>query len=121
MLLLKLVSPEYWAVIELAAIGRVVVKVAVPPESVAVPIELPLFRNSTVPVGEPTPGLAAATVAVNVTDCAAAGFAFDTLRLVDDADWPIVTTARRGAALKVGIARIDRRDRVVARSASSTW
>ena len=91
-LLLKLASPLYWAVIELAAIGRaLVVSVAVPPESVAVPTELPLFRKSTVPVGEPAPGLAAVTVAVSVTGWFAPGFGFETVRLVAEPAWPTVT------------------------------
>ena len=89
-LLLKLVLPVYWAVIELTVIGRVVVRVATPFESVPVPIELPLFRNSTVPVGEPAPGLVAVTIAVNVTDWVAVGIVLEALRLIDVADWPMV-------------------------------
>jgi hypothetical protein len=45
----------------------VVVREAVPLESVAVPSEVVPLKNWTVPVGEPTPGLVTATVAVNVT------------------------------------------------------
>ena len=81
-LALKLLSPVYWAVIALAAIGRVVVNVALPAESVAVPIELPSLRNSTVPVGVPAPGLTTATVAVRVTDSPALGFVLETVRPV---------------------------------------
>ena len=45
-----------------------VVKVAMPPLSVPVPMGLPLSTNVTVPVGVPAPGGPAETVAVNVTD-----------------------------------------------------
>ena len=65
-------------------------KVAVPPESVAVPIEVPLLRNSTVPVGVPAPGLTADTVAVKVTGWVALGFGFETVRA-----WSTSTTGRR--------------------------
>ena len=44
-----------------------VVKVAMPPLSVPVPIGLPPSRNVTVPVGVPDPGATAETVAVKVT------------------------------------------------------
>lgn len=90
-LLLKLVSPRYVAVIELAAIGSVVVKVAVPAESVPVPIEVPLLRNSTVPVGVPAPGLAAVTVAVKVTGWVALGVVLEIVSVVVDDAWPTVT------------------------------
>ena len=43
-------------------------KVALPEESVAVPKVATPSRNATVPVGVPTPGETALTVAVNVTD-----------------------------------------------------
>ena len=42
-------------------------KVALPPESVALPMETPASRNVTVPVGVPTAGATALTVAVKVT------------------------------------------------------
>jgi hypothetical protein len=45
-----------------------VLNVAVPPDSVPVPIVAPLSLNVTVPVGVPAPGETAATVAVKVTD-----------------------------------------------------
>src|SRR6185437_13762631 len=45
-----------------------VLKVAIPPVSVPVPIGLAPSRNVTVPVGVPAPGATAETVAVNVTD-----------------------------------------------------
>ena len=45
-----------------------VVKVAMPPLSVPVPIGLPPSRNVTVPVGVPVPGATGETVAVKVTD-----------------------------------------------------
>jgi hypothetical protein len=55
-------------VIELEPAAKlVVVREAVPLESVAVPSEVVPLKNWTVPVGEPTPGLVTATVAVNVT------------------------------------------------------
>ena len=46
-----------------------VVKVALPPERLAVPNVAAPSRNVTVPVGVPTPGETALTVAVKVTDC----------------------------------------------------
>ena len=46
-----------------------VVKVATPPLSVLVPMELPPSRNVTVPVGVPVAGANAVIVAVKVTDC----------------------------------------------------
>src|SRR5579871_888525 len=46
-----------------------VVKLAWPPLSVPVPIELPPSKNVTVPVCVPAPGATAETVAVNVTNC----------------------------------------------------
>ena len=45
-----------------------VVKVAMPPLSVPVPMGLPPSRNVTVPTGVPAPGATGDTVAVNVTD-----------------------------------------------------
>ena len=46
-----------------------VVKVATLPVIVPVPIAVPASKNVTVPVGEPTAGATAETVAVNVTPC----------------------------------------------------
>ncbi len=65
----KLVSPEYSAVIESLPTGSEVrSSVATPSLKVPVPIEVPSLRNSTVPVGVPAPGLTTAIVAVKVTD-----------------------------------------------------
>jgi hypothetical protein len=67
-LVVKFGSPEYFAVIELAPIGKVVVaRDADPRESGSVPSTVAPFKNSTVPVGVPAPGLTGATLAVNVT------------------------------------------------------
>ena len=43
-----------------------VAKVPFPPDSVALPIDVPPSKNVTVPVGVPEPGAAAVTVAVTV-------------------------------------------------------
>src|SRR5579872_5194593 len=51
----------------LPAVRAEVLKLAIPPESVPVPIGLPPSRNITVPVGVPEPGATAVTVAVRVT------------------------------------------------------
>jgi hypothetical protein len=48
--------------------SAVVVRLAVPPESVPVPMVVTPSLNVTVPVGVPAPGATAATVAVNVSD-----------------------------------------------------
>ena len=48
--------------------ATVVLNVTTPPLRVPVPIEFPPSRKVTVPVGVPTPGANADTVAVNVTD-----------------------------------------------------
>ncbi len=65
----KLVSPEYTAVIELApTVSELVSSVATPPLKVPVPSEVVPSKNSAVPVGVPVAGLIGATVAVNVTD-----------------------------------------------------
>jgi hypothetical protein len=67
----KFVSPWYWAVIEFAPSARpVAAKVASPVlSSVPVPSTVAPFKNSTEPVGVPTPGPTALTVADSVTDC----------------------------------------------------
>src|SRR5579863_3608931 len=52
----------------LATASAEVEKVATPPLSVPLPMELPPSRNVTVPVGVPVPGATAETVAVKVTD-----------------------------------------------------
>ena len=52
-----------------AASGDDVVKLAVPPLSVAVSRTVDPWENVIVPVGVPLPGEAAVTVAVKVTDC----------------------------------------------------
>ena len=62
----KVLSPEYTAVIALAATGSVVVaKVAAPPVSVPVPSKVVPLKNWTVPVGVPV--VVGVTVAVKVT------------------------------------------------------
>jgi hypothetical protein len=75
MLDVKVLSPEYTAVIELSATGRLVVSsVATPPVSVwGVPSAVVPLKNWTVPVGVPVPGLVAATDAVRVTFCPTTG------------------------------------------------
>ena len=70
MLPLKLVSPEYVAVIECDPTDNVeVVKVAMPPDTAPVPRVVTPSKNVTVPDGLPAPGATTATVAVNVTLC----------------------------------------------------
>lgn len=65
----KLLSPEYTAMIELVATGRsLVARVATPLVSVSVPSEVVPLKNWTVPVGVSVLVPIAATVAVNVTD-----------------------------------------------------
>jgi hypothetical protein len=67
-LVLKFASPPYVAVIEkLPAWVNVAVNVAIPPESVPVPMLMVPLRKVTVPDGVPAPGDTAATVAVKVT------------------------------------------------------
>jgi len=73
-LVAKLVEATYVAVMLCVATVNVVVEnvaVCTPPTVVRVPdpsVVAPSLK-STVPVGSPAPGLTAATVAVNVTDC----------------------------------------------------
>ena len=68
-LVVKVVSPEYMAVIAWSPTVNVVVSsVATPPSAGAVPNEAAPSKNSTVPDGTPAAAPAAATVAVNVTD-----------------------------------------------------
>ena len=77
-LLLKLVSPLYTAVMLCFPTANVdVVKVALPEEfKVPAPIDVAPSRNVTVPVGVPELGEVATTVAVNVTGVkASVGFA----------------------------------------------
>src|SRR5437867_195462 len=70
MLVLKLASPRYvpvtfvWLPVDSAA----VVKVVCPLDSVLVPSVVAPSLKTTEPVGVPTPGETALTVAVNVTD-----------------------------------------------------
>jgi hypothetical protein len=70
-LVLKLPSPPYTAVIECEPTLRVLVaNVATPePSSVPVPTVVAPSLKVTVPVGIPEPGALAVTVAVKVTDC----------------------------------------------------
>ena len=68
-LVMKLVSPRYTAVmVWLATVREEVAKVAMPPLRVPEPMGVPPSRNWTVPVGVPAPGATALTVAVKVTD-----------------------------------------------------
>jgi hypothetical protein len=69
-LVLKLVSPEYDAVIVWIATERAdVVRVAAPPpDSAPLPMLTPPSRKVTVPVGVPEPGDLTPTSAVKVTD-----------------------------------------------------
>jgi hypothetical protein len=65
----KLLSPAYVTVMVCVPTdSEVVVKLAVPLESVPLPIETPPSLNVTVPVGVPVPGAAALADTVNVTD-----------------------------------------------------
>src|SRR5581483_11874078 len=67
-LVVKLVSPAYTAVMAWPATAKAaVVNVAEPPESVAVPSVVVPSRKVTVPLGVPVPGATAVTVAVKVT------------------------------------------------------
>lgn len=59
-----------------------VVKVAIPPLSVPVPIGLPPSKKVTVPVGVPDPGATGETVAVKVTDCPKTGRLNDEVTVV---------------------------------------
>jgi hypothetical protein len=82
----KLLSPRYCAVIELAPAVRADVEiVATPPESVAVLSEVPPLKNWTEPVGVPIPGLTALTVAVSVTFCPTTGDTGENVTNVDEA------------------------------------
>lgn len=68
-LVLKLPSPPYTAVIECdVTLNPFVANVAWPPLSVPVPKVVAPSLNVTVPVGVPLPGELAETVAVKVTD-----------------------------------------------------
>jgi hypothetical protein len=67
--LMKFVSPAYWTVRSCEPSARAdVLRLAEPPESDARPSDVVPSKNSTLPVGVPAPGEAAATVAVIVTD-----------------------------------------------------
>lgn len=69
LLVLKLPSPPYDAVIECdAVLNALVVYVATPPLIVPVPKVVAPSEKVTVPEGEPAPGEVAVTVAVKVTD-----------------------------------------------------
>jgi len=69
-LVLKLESPPYTAVIECDVTDRaLVLNVAWPPLNGPVPKVVAPSLKVTVPVGEPAPGEFTDTVAVNVTDC----------------------------------------------------
>src|ERR1051325_1800550 len=68
-LVLKLLSAPYTAVMEwVATLKAVVLKVVVPPLKVPVPNVAAPSLNVTVPLGVPAPGKTALTLAVKVTD-----------------------------------------------------
>ncbi len=72
LLVRKLVSPEYVALMVRLPTARLVVEnVAVPDESATPPgvrsVVVVVSKKSTVPVGVPEPGALAATLAVNIT------------------------------------------------------
>jgi len=69
-LVLKLPSPPYTAVIEwLPTASEEMFNVATPPLNVPVPIVVTPSLNVTVPLGVPDPGALALTVAVKITFC----------------------------------------------------
>ena len=88
----KLVSPEYVAVIELLPSASPVAEMLpTPPESVAVPSDVVPLKNWTVPVGVPAPGLTAETVAERVMVCPNTGVVVDGVNVVNDVACPTVT------------------------------
>jgi len=71
-LVMKLESPEYTAVMLWVPTPKLVMAAEVAEPEVKViaePMALPLSKNWTVPVAVPAPGEVAAIVAVKVTDC----------------------------------------------------
>ena len=58
-------------------------KTAFPPVRVTVPSVADPFLKVTVPLGVPLPAMLAESVAVNVTDCPAMGFALLDVSLMD--------------------------------------
>jgi hypothetical protein len=77
-LVLKFPSPPYDALMVFEPCASVVVAYAAPPPlRVPVPIVATPFKNVTVPVGVPLPGLTADTRAVNITDWHKADGLFD--------------------------------------------
>jgi hypothetical protein len=92
-LVLKLVSPWYLAVIDATPSGSVVVvsvaRLLAP--TVAVPSEVEPLKNSTDPVGAPEPGLATETVAVSETGDPRFAEVFETVRAVLVLACPTVT------------------------------
>jgi hypothetical protein len=96
----KLLSPEYCAVIELVATGNVVVEnVATPLASVPVPSNVVPLKNSTVPVGVPVSGLTGATVAVKVTFVPKTGALGEKVIAVVDVAVAATVTATGGEVL----------------------
>lgn len=80
---LKLVSPEYTSVIELApSASALVVMLPDPDVRVADPSVCVPFMNTTLPVGVPAPGLTACTVAVRATDWPKTGAVVDGVNVV---------------------------------------
>ena len=114
LLVVKLESPEYCAVIELAPAGKLVVtREAVPRESGSVPSKVLPFKNSIVPVGVPAPGLTGATLAVNVTLWPTTGEGVEGVSVVVlDAIATVTVTAGEVLVAEVAITRIHCGDRI---------
>src|ERR1043166_1437156 len=86
-LLLKLLSPRYTAVMALLlTLSEEVISVAWPDTSALVTSAVAPSRKITLPVGVPEPGGTAATVAVNVTDCPNTDGFTEEFSVVDAAD-----------------------------------
>ena len=99
----KLVSPEYTAVIELLPVARrVVVNVATPSETVPVPrLGRAVSSNVDGIGGRPAPGLTGLTVAVKVTLWPATdGFGLVVSVVVVDACATVTDDRRRGVLLE---------------------
>ena len=89
------------------------VKVATPPLSIGEPSTVEPSMKMTVPVGVPLPGAVGLTVAVKVTDWPKTeGFADETTEVVVASCLTVWLTAAEVLAGEVGIAAVDRGDRV---------
>jgi hypothetical protein len=97
----KVLSPEYCAVIELVdETGKVeVANVATPAVIVPVPRNVVPLKNSTVPEGVPVSGLTGATVAVKVTVCPKTGALGEKVRVVVDVAVAATVTVTSGDVL----------------------